>query len=95
MSSSQTKGTLLPGQGPLAHGPQYLVLYLKHLEFYVNVLSAEPARSLLKDDQILRDVLVDGPARTLARMVFDTKSYEAAETLGKPARLRSDAGAVH
>ena len=78
----QGKGTLLPDNGAAGRGPRYLVMYLEHLQFYVKVLSEKPASTLIKNEQILRDVLVDGPARTLARMVFELKTYKEAETLG-------------
>lgn len=72
----------MPDNGAAGRGPRYLVMYLEHLQFYVKVLSEKPASTLIKNEQILRDVLVDGPARTLARMVFELKTYKEAETLG-------------
>ena len=94
---TQGPGLLLPEHVKVAanttsgassgEAPRYLLLYLKHLLFYVDVLSREPLRDGLKNEKVLIDVLVDGPARTLARLVFESKAYDAAENLG--ARLVS------
>ena len=69
-----------------------MVLYLQHLLFYVDKLSAEPLGGGQKNEQVLTEVLVDGPAKTIARLVLDAKAYEAADHLGKRAERQPGQG---
>ena len=73
------------GRRSEAAGPSYVVLYLQHLLFYVDKLSAEPLGGGQRNEQVLTEVLVDGPAKTIARLVLEAKAYEAADHLGKSA----------